>query len=264
MEQKLRSYIDRKFRIYPKTDEIVELREELFSMMRDKYRDCQNSGMSKEQSYKKALSFMDNYKQAIREVETGSKLGALWKKFIGSLAFSAFYFIAFISVYLYISMVTVKSFESTWLIGVGGAFIYLIYLAVNALGYAKMFDMKVLSRCSLGFFFFSLIPLIYVFPNLYAMELYGEAAWEYSWLVIPVILVIYIITDLIAFGKTNNKRCLDIEIALGGLVLTTAVYLIVAYFYNLWSIAWIVYLMYLSIAVLTFYISKKTSIGKVK
>lgn len=82
---------------------------------------------------------MDRYKLAIREVETGSKLVALRKKFIGSLAFSAFYFITFICAYLYISMVTVKSFESTWLIGVGGAFIYLVYLATNALGYAKMF-----------------------------------------------------------------------------------------------------------------------------
>ncbi len=262
MEQKLRRYVDGKFRIYPKTTEITELREELFSMMRDKYRDCQNNGMSKEASYKQALTFMDNYKLAIREVETGSKLGALRKRFIGSLAFSVFYFIAFICAYLYIRMVTVKSFEATWLIIVGGAFIYVVYLAVNALGYARMFDMKVLSRCSLGFLFASLIPLLYVFPNLLADVLYGKPAWEYSWLAIPVILFIYILTDLIAFGKNTNKNCLGFEIALAGLALTTAVYLIVAYLYSLWGIAWIIYLVYLSIAALTFYISKKISTGK--
>lgn len=262
MEQKLRKYVDGKFRLYPKTEEIVELREELFSMMRDKYRDCQNSGMSKEASYKQALSFMDNYKLAIREVETGSKLGALRKKFVGSLAFSVFYFVAFICAYLYISMVTVKSFETTWLIFVAGAFIYLAYLAVNALGYAKLFDMKGLSRCSLGFLFISLIPLIYVFPNLVADVIYGKPAWGYSWLIIPVIVFIYMLTDLIVFGKSSHKKCLGLEIVLAGLALTTAVYLIIAYLYNLWGIAWIVYLVYLSIAALTFYISKKINAGK--
>ena len=33
MEMKLRAYINRKFFMYPKTKEIVELREELYSMM---------------------------------------------------------------------------------------------------------------------------------------------------------------------------------------------------------------------------------------
>lgn len=256
MEQKLRKYVEGKFRLYPKTDEIMELREELYSMMRDKYRDCQNSGMSKDTSYKQALTFMENYKLAIREVETGSKLGALRKKFIGSLAFSVFYFIAIICAYLYISMVTVKSFEATWLIIVGAAFVYAVYLSVNALVYARMFNMKTLSRCSLGFLFMSLIPLLYVFPNLIAEILYRNPAWEYSWLAIPVIVFIYVLTDLIAFGKSTYKKCLGLEIALVGLVLTTVVYLIVAYFYSLWSIAWIVYLVYLCIAALAFYISK--------
>jgi len=264
MEQKLRRYVDGKFRLYPKTKEIIELREELYSMMRDKYRDCQSSGMSKAASYKRALEFMDNYRLAIREVETGSKLGALRKKFISSLAFSAFYFIALICAYLYMSMVTVKSFESTWLIIVGGAFIYLVYLSISALGYAKMFEMKVLSRCSLGFLFLSLVPLIYVFPNLIADNLYGKPAWEYSWLIIPAMLFIYIFTDLMIFGKGMRNKCLGLEIALSGLVLTTAIYLIVAYFCNLWSIAWIVYLVYLSIAALTFYLIKKINAAKQK
>jgi hypothetical protein len=256
MEEKLKRYVDRKFRLYPKTREITEFREELYSMMRDKYRDCQNSGLSKQASYKQALTFMENYKRAIREVETGSRLSALRKKFIGFLAFSAFFFIALICVYLYISMVAVKSFENTWLIVVGGAFTYLVYLAANALGYAKMFDMKGLSRGALSFLFLSFVPLIYVFPNLLADVLLGKPMWTYSWLAVPVILFLYILTDLIAFGKSTHKKYLGAEIALAGLVLTSAVYLIVAYFYSLWAIAWIVYLVYLSIVALSFYISK--------
>lgn len=261
MEIKLRRYVDRKFRLYPKTVEILELQEELYSMMRDKYRDCQNSGMSKEASYKQALTFMKDYKLAIREVETGSSLGALRKKTIGSLAFSAFYFIAVVCAFLYLSMVTFKSFDNTWLIIVGGAFVYLVYLAANVLGYARMFRLRILLRCSLAFLFLTFVPLLYVFPSLVADELLGMPAWEHSWLLLPVLLFAYILTDLIAFWKTTSKKCRGFELALGGLVLATAIYLIVAYFYSLWNIAWIVYLVYLSIAALAFYISKKVNAG---
>lgn len=259
MEEKLRRYVDGKFRLYPKTAEILELREELYSMMRDKFRDCQSSGMSKEASYKQALTFMEDYKLAIREVETGSRLGALRKKTIGALAFSAFYFIAIVSVFLYLSMVTFKSFDNSWLIIVGGTFVYLVYLAVNAFGYAKMFQLRVLLRCSLGFLFLTFVPLFYVFPSLLADELLGMPAWEHSWLLLPVLLFMYIATDLITFGRTSSKKCRGFELAFGGLVLATAIYLIVAYLYSLWSIAWIVYLVYLTIAALAFYISKKAS-----
>lgn len=264
MEEKLRRYVDRKFRLYPKTREITELREELYSMMRDKYRDCESSGLPKKESYKQALTFMEDYKLAIREVEAGSRFGGMKKKMAGSLAFSAFYFIALICAYLYLSMVSLKSFESTWLLIVGGAFVYLVYLSANLMGYARIFDMKALSRCALGFMFLSFIPLIYVFPSLLADELYGIKAWGHSWLIIPVIVFVYISVDLIAFGKGMKNKYLSLEIGLAGFVLTSAVYLIAAYIYSLWSIAWIVYLAYLSIAALAFYISKKISAAGAK
>ncbi|MEG0035027.1 MAG: hypothetical protein RR147_06215 [Oscillospiraceae bacterium] len=262
MEQKLRRYVDRKFAIYPKTNEILELREELFSMMRDKYRDYQNSGMSKEKSYKKALTFMDSYKQAIREVEKGSELGALRKKLIGTLTFSALYFIVFTGAYLYVSMVLVKSFERTWLIGVAGAFIYLIYLAATLLSYARMFDMQVFARCMMGFLFFSFIPPIYVFPNLFCMEMLGVSGWAHSWLIIPIILFIYVTADLIVFARKTGKLAFGLELAGAGLLLTTAIYLIVSYFNHMWSVAWIIYLLYLAVAALVFYICKIKSMRK--
>lgn len=262
MEMKLRSYIDRKFFAYPKTKEIVELREELYSMMCDKYNDCQKSGLTEEQSYKQVLTILDGYKSAIKEIETGSSLGALKKKLVSSLAFSAFYFIALTCVYLYVSMVTFNSFDKTWLIGVGGAFVYFIYFAANMLGYAKMFDMKVLTRCSMGVLFLSFIPSLYVFPSLLLSELYGKTTWEHSWLIIPVVVFIYLLTDLIIFAKKTPKLIFDIELVVTGLTLTTVVYLFVAYFHNLWNLAWIVYVVYLSIVALGFYVSEKSKSRK--
>ena len=79
MEEKLKRYIDRKFLLYPKTKEILEVRDELYSIMLDKYNDCLNMGITQEESYKRATEMTDDYKEAIRELEKGSSLGALKK-----------------------------------------------------------------------------------------------------------------------------------------------------------------------------------------
>ena len=51
MEHKLRKLVNRKFALYPKTDKIIEVRDELYSIMLDKYNDCLDSGMSREDSF---------------------------------------------------------------------------------------------------------------------------------------------------------------------------------------------------------------------
>ena len=257
MKNKLRNYINRKFFIYPKTTGIVELREELFSMMCDKYDDCLTSGMPKTACYKHALTVMENYKMAVREVERGSSLEALRKKLVSFLAFSAFYFMILTAVYLYISMVTVDSFERTWLIIVSGAFIYLIYFSINMFDYAEMFDMRSLSRIFLGCLFASLIPSFYVLPSLYFSVELGRHIWGLSWLIIPVIAFIYIIVDLMVFGKNGNKLVFWCELAFAGFLLTSCVYLTISFFFQLWSVAWIIFVVYLAIVALTVFINEK-------
>jgi hypothetical protein len=264
MENNLRKYIDRKFFMYPKTNEIVELREELYSMMQDKYNDCLKEGLPAEQSYKEAISILTDYKTAIREVETGSSLGALKKKLVSSLAFSAFYFIALTCIYLYVSMISLNSFEQSWLIIVGGAFVYLIYFAASMSSYAKLFDMRILTRCSVGVLFLSIIPLVYVFPNLVLSELYSVNTWNHSWIVIPILLFIYLLVDLIMFGKNTPKLFKDIQLLVAGFILTTIVYLIVSVQYDLWSRAWIMYVAYLAIVSLVLFIDEKAKQGRNK
>ena len=256
MEERLRKYVNRKFRIYPKTHDIVELREELFSMMCDKYEDCVKSGMSKEKSYKAALSFMDDYRLAVREVETGSALAILKRKILGTLSFSVFYLLILSGIYLYISMVALKSFDSTWLIGVGGVFAFLIYIAGSIISYAKMFQMPQLCRSGVAFLFLSLIPLLYVFPSLLMDELFRHPVWAYSWLLVPIIVFLWSAADLMIFGSSLKKRALALQWLFAGFVLSTCIYLCVSAIYELWSVAWIIYLAYFAAIALAVFISK--------
>ena len=262
MKDKLRAYVGRKFKLYPKTKQIVELREELYSMMCDKYDDCLSEGKTESESYKQALTIMDNYKTAIREVETGSALGALKKKMNNLLAFTALYFTVLIAVYLYISMVKLGSFDKSWLIGVGGAFIYLVVISANLLSYAKMFKMSTFYRVSLGCIFLSLIPLLFVLPSLLSEHLLATEVWSSSWLIVPVIVFIYFLTDLILFGKRNGKILLAIELTVTGAVLSTVLYLCISFFYNLWDKAWIIYVIYLAVVALAYFIKGKVNIKK--
>lgn len=257
MKGKLRAYVNKKFQLYPKTIQIIELREELYSMMCDKYDDCRGEGLSEAESYKKALTIMNDYKTAINEVETGSAFSALKKRISSLLAFTALFFAVLIAVYLYVSLVRLGSFEQSWLIGVGGAFIYLVIVAVSLLSYAKKFKMPVFYRVSLGSIFLSLIPLLFVLPSLLSEHLFSTSVWATSWLIVPAVVLIYLVADLILFGKNNGKIMLSVELVVTGAVLSTVIYLVTSFYYNVWDKAWIIYVVYLAVIALVFFIMGK-------
>lgn len=257
MEKKLRKYINRKFRFYPKTDKILEVREELYSIMLDKYHDCLYLGMSEDVSYKKAIEMMEDYKNAIREVETGSSLSALRKRLIENAFICSIYFITLTFIYLFVSMVVLKTFEKTWLIMVGGSFAYLIYISISAYEYAKLFNFKKLERYGLALIYFNLVPLFYIFPSLYLSVVHSKNIWNHSWLIVIVILLLYIMTDYIANRKHISIIERIIRLLLFGFILTTLLYLTISIYFHLWNIAWIIYIAYLAVVSITFYISEK-------
>lgn len=257
MEKKLRKYINRKFFLYPKTDKIIEVREELYSIMLDQYNDCLATGMSTEESYKKAIEMTLDYKEAVKEVETGSSLGALKKNLIGTASFSTFYFLMLTAIYLFVSIVVLKSFAITWLIPVGGAFVFLFYFAVNGYQYACLFNFKALKRWGIALIYASLVPILYVFPSLYLSAVHSKNVWGHSWLIAVILVFLYIVTDYIANRKHITTLERDIHLMAAGLVLTTILYLVASLWFYLWGSAWILYVVYLAIVSLAFYISEK-------
>lgn len=257
MEKKLRKFINRKFFLYPKTDKIVEVREELYSIMLDQYYDCLAAGMSKEESYIKAIEMTLDYKEAVKEVETGSSLSALKKNLIGTASLSTFYFLTLTAIYLFVSIVVLKSFAKTWLIPVGGSFLYLLYSAINGYQYSSLFNFTVLKRCGIAIIYGSLIPILYVFPSLYLSAVHSINVWGHSWLIVVIIVFLYIVTDYIAHRRHISSLERDIHLLAAGLMLTTILYLVASIWFKLWGSAWILYVVYLAIVSLAFYISEK-------
>lgn len=257
MEKKLRKLLNRKFSLYPKTERIIEVREELYSIMLDKYNDCLGLGMTKEESYIKAIEMIADYKEAIKEVETGSSLSALKRSLVGIVSFSTFFFIALTFVYLLVSMVVLKSFAQTWLIVVGGAFVYLLYFSISFYRYVKLFNFHTLARCGIAMIYFSLLPILYVFPSLYLSVVRGWNVWPFSWVIAIVIGLLYIMTDYLAHRRKISSLERDIHLVAAGFLLTSILYLLASFLFSLWSTAWIIYVLYLAIVSLAFYISEK-------
>lgn len=264
MQNKLRKYINKKFRLYPKTKEILEVREELFSIILDKYNDSILAGMDEERSYREAIEMMVDYKEAIGEVETGSSLSALKRNLISIAAFSTFYFVMLTAVYLFASMIVFKTFEHTWLIAVGGTFIYLVYFSMKAYQYAKLFSLSVLARCGIGLIYLCLIPIFYVFPSLYVSVMGYPSIWGQSWVIVIFILLLYIMTDYILYRNRISGLQRGLHLIAAGLILTTVLYLVASIYFHLWSTAWILYVVYLAVVSLAFYICEKTGKGVIK
>ena len=258
MENKLRKHINKKFRLYPKTKEILEVREELFSIILDKYNDSIQSGMSEDQSYREAIGLMVDYKDAIREVETGSSLSALKRNIVSVVAFSTFYFVMLTAVYLFVSMVVLETFEHTWLIAVGGTFVYLVYFAAKAYQYATLFNLRILARCGIGLIYLTFIPIFYVFPSLYVSVMGDLSIWGQSWLIIALTVMLYILTDYFVYRKQISPLQSGLHLIVAGLLLTTILYLSISIWFQLWSTAWIIYVVFLALVSLIFYIGEKT------
>lgn len=264
MQNKLRKYINKKFRLYPKTKEILEVREELFSIILDKYNDSVQSGMDEQSSYREAVEMMADYKAAVREVETGSSLSALKRNFISIAAFSTFYFVMLVAVYLFVSMVVYKTFENTWLIAVGGVFLYLVYFSIKAYQYATLFNLGVLSRCGIGLIYLSLIPIFYIFPSLYISVMGYPPIWGQSWMIVLLVLLLYILTDYIVYRNQISGLQRGLHLTAAGLVFTTVIYLCASIYFHLWSTAWILYVVFLAIVSLAVYIGERAGKEVVK
>ena len=190
-------------------------------------------------------------------MEKGSSLSALKRNLIGLIFFSSFYFITLTLIYLFVSMVVLKTFSKTWLIAVAGSFIYLVYLSASLYGYAQLFNFSKLARWGIGLIYFSLIPIFYIFPSMYLSVVRSRSIWHYSWINAVIIVFLYMITDYIVNRDGLSVFQRELYILAVGLLLTTILYISISMWFKLWDVAWMLYVVYLALVSLAFFIRGK-------
>ena len=254
MREELKKYAWRKFRRYPKTKEITDLRDELYSMMCDKFDDCVAAGTDEKEAARQARELMNDCTEAVRDAELGSSMGALRRLLVGLLTFSAAFMLALTCVYLYISLVTLKSFDKSWLLMVAGSFVYVVYVAFKLYNYAKSFGFRGPTRLAFGGIFLSLVPLLYVLPSLTAQVLFERNFWQKSWLIALVIAAVWLTADMMLFA--HGTKAFWWELAGLGFLVTTIVFLAFSVFTGAWNVAWLVYVLYLVIVAFAIYFAE--------
>ena len=254
MKEELKKYAWRKFRRYPKTKEITDLREELWSMMCDKYDDCVAAGMEEKEAARQAKELLNDCTAAVRDAELGSSMGALRRLLVGLLTFSAAFMLALTCVYLFLSLVTLKSFDKTWMLIVAGSFVYVLYVAVKLYNYARSFGFRGPTRAAFGGIFLALVPLLYVLPSLASSVLFGANVWGRSWLLVPLIAALWLTADMILYAR--GTKAFWWELAALGFLFTTLIFLSFSVFTGAWNVAWLVYVLYLVIVAFAIYFAE--------
>ena len=254
MKEELKKYAWRKFRRYPKTKEITELREELWSMMCDKFDDCVAAGADEKEAARQAKELMNDCTAAVRDVEVNSSMGALRRMLIGLLTFSAAFMLALTCVYLFLSLVTLKSFDKTWMLIVAGSFVYVVYVAVKLYNYSRSFGFNGATRVAFGGVFLSLVPLLYVLPSLAANVLFDTNIWGKSWLAAPLLAAVWLTADMVIFAR--GTKAFRWELAALGFLVTTVVFLTFSVFTGAWNVSWLVYVLYLVIVAFAIYFAE--------
>ncbi len=257
MKEKINKLISRKFRPYPKSPEINEFREELQSDMFSIYDDSIAEGKSEKDAFNDAKSILINLKKAVKEIEESSSRKILKSKAINFVAFTAFYLIAVGALYLVLSFLVFQSFKITWLVPVGAGLIYFIIVSIVALRYIMMYSVERVKRYSLAIVSVAILPIIYVFPNLYAETIMHLETWEHSWISILIYFAIGVVLDLMIYGKRTPTLAKLIEVGATGLLISTIIFLSLGLFASLWNISWLIYIVYFAICAFVVYIYAK-------
>lgn len=235
---KIKKTVNRKFSYYPETKEVLDLKEELLSIMIDKYNDLQDG--TEKQKYKECLEIMSSYKEVLHDIEVEASHPFLKDKLLGFSIFGTCYFLFVVLLYVIISQFVFQNYHSTISIVVAPSIIFSLITTVYILLYCKKMKLEVMTRICLGLSFFSLAVTLYVVPNFILTSIFDINIWHPSWLIIMVIGYIYLLVDKLIYPHSSPKKRL-IRNCLNLLALVTTLYLCVSFLTGLWSFTWLAF-----------------------
>jgi len=240
---RIKRVIERKFSYYPKTKEVLDIKEELLSIVLDKYNDL--TAGTEQQKYKECMSvMMASYKQVLHDLEVESRKKILADKILGFSIFSTLYFLVVALIYIIVSLFVVKSFKETYFIVLAPSIFFSFIMAMFIYIYSKKMNFIALTRVFLGIVHLTFGISLYTIPCLFLAIYKGIYIWHPAWLVILIMLTAYLFVDNIIYP--NKKPGLRlIRNSLNLLVLFTTIYLTTSVITSYWHVTWLIYIFYI-------------------
>lgn len=237
---KILTIVNRKFAPYPKTKEVLDLKEEMISIMIDKYNDLDDS-LTEKQKVASCLEVMGAYKEILSDLETVTVRKIMKTKLIDYSIFTSIYFFITIMIYLIYSLLIHKSFNSTYVIVIGMGIIYIFISSIFIYRYFKKMMFEKMQRASLSFIYGSAIAFLYVLPNLYLNIFHQINVWHPSWIICILIGNLYAIHDAFKYQKQMSKPIRILRRGINTFLLTTIIYLLISLEFKCWNITWLIY-----------------------
>lgn len=235
---KIKRTVDRKFSYYPETKEVLDLKEELLSIMMDKYNDL--TDVPEKQKYRECMEIMSSYKEVLHDIEIKSSHPIFKNKMLAFSIFGTIYFLTVVIVYLAISQFVVHSYRSTCSIVVIPSIIFVLITAIYMFIYCKKMKLEVLTRICLGLSFFALAVTLYVVPCFFLATVKHIYIWHPTWLVFLAVGYIYLLVDKLVYPHSSPKMRL-LRNCLNLLALVTTIYLTISFFIGYWSVTWLIF-----------------------
>lgn len=237
--ERIKKAVDKRFSYYPKTKEVLDLKEELLSIMIDKYNDLETG--TENQKYKECIAIMlSSYKQVLHDLEVESSRKILTDKILGFSIFSTIYFLVIVLVYILVSQFIVESFLSTYFIVLAPTILFLLIISSFIFKYCQKMKHEVMTRVSLGLIFLSLAISLYTIPCFFFVIYKDVNLWHPLWLVFLVVGSIYVVVDSIVYPSKKPLIRL-IRICLNTLAIFTTLYLVISILFGYWHVTWLIF-----------------------
>lgn len=237
--ERITKAVEKRFSYYPKTKEVLDLKEELLSIMLDKYNDLETG--TENQKYKECMSIMlSSYKQVLHDLEVESSRKILKDKLIGFSIFGTSYFLIVALIYIIVSQFIVKSYLRTYFIMLAPTILFILIIAFFMFKYCKKMKYEVMIRISLGLIFLAFAIVIYTIPCLY-LHIYKSAEyWHPNWLIFFAVGSIYVLVDSAVYPNKHPflrliRNCLNL------LAIFTTIYLAVSILFGYWHVTWLIF-----------------------
>lgn len=241
--QKLKNAVEKRFSYYPKTKEVLDLKEELLSIMLDKYNDLTIG--TEIQKYNECMAIMlSSYKQVLHDLEVESSRKILKDKLMGFTLFSTIYFLLAVLIYVIISQFIIKSFLKTYFIVLAPSIVFTLLVTIFMFKYCKKMKYEVMTRVSMGLCFLALAVILYTIPCFYLSIYHDIHLWHPTWLVFLAVGSIYLIVDSVVYPNKKPigrliRNCLIL------LAIFTTIYLSVSILFGYWHVTWLIFLAFI-------------------
>ena len=209
--------------------------------MIDKYHDLSEG--TEKQKYKECLSIMMNsYKQVLHDLEINTSRSVLKDKVMKFTFFTLTYFVIFVAMFLISGEFVFHSYSKASLVIIVPSILYLTLTSCYFWMYCRKMKFDILQRICMGLFFFTLVGIIYVIPNLVITFYTSYSLWHPSWIVILGLGYTYLFVERMAYPLNKPlERLLNNCVHI--VVLSTIVFLGLSLMIGYWHVTWLVYVL---------------------